>query len=142
MLFLLGKIMLDSLAFQMWRQRAASARGAVLSCIHLARCGRWQLVVLGIARGALELFHEQLQLVRAELLAFYVMFGFEQLAQQLVGFVQLSGDIDEHLFEDRRIFRQAFRVDWHYDNYKRKCLIRQAQNALRANVYAASPCFL
>jgi hypothetical protein len=50
----------------------------------------------------------------------------------------LRGQIHQHLLQDLRIFRQAFRIDWHYGNYKAKAFFIQAQNAFQANLYAAS----
>ena len=52
--------------------------------------------------------------------------------------VELRGQIDQHLLQDHRIFRQAVAVDGHYGNYKANALADQAQNASEANVYEAS----
>ena len=105
--------------------------------------GRRKLIVVFRSGFApVEFFDKQLQLIGAQLLAFRTVFGFEELAQQPLGLVQLGGQIDEHLLQDLGIFRQAFAVDRHCNNCMGKRLIRQAENASRANVYAASTDFL
>jgi hypothetical protein len=53
-------------------------------------------------------------------------------------FVQLRGQIHQHLLQDLGIMWQAIRINWHYRNYKANATQDQAQNASIANIYAAS----
>jgi hypothetical protein len=55
--------------------------------------------------------------------------------------VQLRSQIDQHLLQDLRIFRQTVAIDGHYGNYKANILPDQAQNASEANVYGPSVSF-
>ena len=64
--------------------------------------------------------------------------GFQQLPQELIGFVQLRGQIDKHLLEDQWIVGQAFGIDRHYNNDTGKGSIRLRENVPQANVHAAS----
>lgn len=118
MLFFRLQIVLDALPLQMRGKRTASAPAAVWLAPGIARTGiaRTWLVIVRIPRlrfGALQFFHKQAQLIRAQLLAGSVMPGFQQLAQQPVGLVQLRRQIHQHLLQDRGILRQALGVDRH-----------------------------
>ena len=147
MFFFFFQIVLDPLALQMRRQRTPSARaGLILIATAGARATRKIVIRSGIGlhfrRGvgklSTEFLCEQSKLIGAQLFAARAAFGREQLRQQPLRFVQLRGQIDQHLLQDYRIFRQTVAVDGHYGNYIANALQDQAQNASKSNVYEAS----
>ena len=54
-----------------------------------------------------------LQLIGAQLFAARAALGGQQLSQQPLRLVQLRGQIDQHLLQDLRIFRQTVAIDGH-----------------------------